>query len=327
MRQVASSEARRSFDLGHGPLLHSTLLRFDEDTYGLLLTVHHIVADGWSLGIFFRELAMLYPAFAAGQPSSLPDLPIQYADFAGWQHDWLQGPRLERLLAYWKLQLAGLPVLQLPLDFPDTPSGTPRGARHFFVVAKNIVIALATIGQQAGCTLFMTLLAAFFTLLSRYSGQEDVAVGVPIANRTRAELEGLIGFFVNTLVLRGDLTGDPPFRVLLGRVRELTLDAYAHQDLPFEKLVEELQPARDLSRTPLVQVMFQLQNAPRFNDASGGLGLDIQTEAAHFNLTLDFWEGPEGLMGCWEYRSDLWTPDTIRRLTTPLGGPAAQYRC
>ena len=206
-QRLITEAAQRPFDLTRGPLLRGTLLALDEDQQILLLVMHHIVADGWSLGILLRELAVLYPAVATGQPSPLPELPIQYTDFAVWQRDWLTGPRLSELLTYWTQHLAMLPALLLPTDHPRPPVASFRGARQFVSYPGSLMTALKTLSQQAGCTLFMTLLSAFFTLLSRYSGQEDIAVGVPIANRTRAELEDLIGFFVNTLVLRGEPLG------------------------------------------------------------------------------------------------------------------------
>src|SRR5262249_10220315 len=239
-------EAQRPFDLAHGPLVRTTLLRLASEDHVLLLTLHHIIFDGWSTEVFWRELVALYSAIDTGQPLSLPALPIQYADFAVWQRQWFQGEVLAAQLAYWKRQLGNdLPVLNLPTDWPHPSIQTFRGARHTVGFPQRLSAALKALSQQEGVTLFMTLVAAFQTLLFRYTGQTDLVVGTPIAGRTRVETESLLGFFVNTLVLRTDLSGNPLFRKLLGRVREVTLGAYDHQDLPFEKLVEALQPVRD----------------------------------------------------------------------------------
>jgi len=316
--RLANEEAQRPFDLARGPLMRATLLRLDEEEHVLLLTMHHIVGDGWSYGVFVRELTALYEAFNQGRPSPLPELPIQYVDFAHWQRQWFQGKVLEEQLAYWKQQLGDdLPVLELPTDRPRPAVQTFRGARQSAMLSKSLLEALRTLSRQEGMTVFMTLLAAFQTLLSRYANQDDIVVGSPIANRTRAELEGLIGFFVNTLVLRTDLSGDPSFRQLLGRVREMALRAYAHQDLPFEKLVEELQPERDLSRNPLFQVMFVLQNAPARALKLSGLTLRplaVDSGTAKFDLTLFMFEGEDGLRARWEYNSDLFDAATITRM-------------
>ncbi|KKK44340.1 hypothetical protein LCGC14_3167270, partial [marine sediment metagenome] len=244
------------------------LFQLEEQVYIFSLSQHHIVSDGWSLGVFARELGALYKAFfnafSMGPPSTLTELPIQYADFAHWQQQWLQGEVLETQLDYWKEQLVGgLPVLQLPTDRPRPAVQTFRGEKQSLLLPKELCETLKALSRREGVTLFMTLLAAFKTLLYRYTGQEDMVVGSPIAGRTRVEFEGLIGFFVNTLVLRTSLSGNPSFRELLGRVSDVTQGAYAHQDLPFEKLVEVLQPERSLSYSPLFQVMFVLMNAPQ----------------------------------------------------------------
>jgi hypothetical protein len=261
-RRRASAEARRPFNLATGPVLRASLLRLGEQDHVLLLNIHHIVSDGWSQGVVLRELTTLYSAFATGQPSPLPELPIQYADFAAWQRNWLQGDRLQEQLDYWKQRLADLAPLELPTDRPRPPTQSFRGGKVNFEIPPKLTGELRKLGRSEGATMFMTLLAAFQALLSRYSGQMDVAVGTPIAGRHRKEVENLIGFFVNTLVLRTDLGGNPSFRDLLRRVREVSLGAYAHQDLPFEKIVDELQIPRDPSRNPLFQVMFALQNTP-----------------------------------------------------------------
>jgi len=262
VQRLTTAESVRPFDLAQDPLLRVQLLVLGKAEHVLLLTMHHIVADGWSIGVLMRELGTLYAAFACGLPSPLPDLPIQYADFAHWQRQWLQGEVLETQLNYWQQQLDDLPTLDLPTDRSRPAVQSYRGATQYLELPPSLTQALEEMCQQAGVTLFITLLAAFQTLLYRYTGQEDIPVGSPIANRNRSEIEGLIGFFVNSLVLRTDLSGNPTFRELLLRVREVALGAYAHQDLPFERLVEELQPERDLSRNPLFQVVFALQNAP-----------------------------------------------------------------
>ena len=261
-RRLADEESRRPFDLERGPLFRAALLRLGREDHAALLTVHHSVYDGWSMGVFLREVGLLYQAFRAGKPSPLSSLPIQYVDFAHWQRQWLKSGLMEDQLAYWKKQLAGLSPLELPTDHPRPAARTFHGARRMVVVPATLTSAVQALARREGCTLYMVLLAAFQAVLHRYSGQEDVSVGTPIAGRNCAETEGLIGFFVNTLVLRGDLSGDPSFGELLGRVRETCLGAYAHQDLPFEMLVQALRPQRELSRSSLFQVMFILQNAP-----------------------------------------------------------------
>ena len=279
--------------------------------------MHHIVSDGWSLSVFFRELTALYAAFCKKESSPLPELPIPYADFAVWQQQWLQGEIVETQLTYWKKQLANLPVLQLPTDRPHPMVQTYRGSHHLLTLPVRVVTALKTLSQREGVTLFMTLLAAFQTLLHRYTGQEDIVVGSPIANRNRAEIEGLIGFFVNTLVLRTNLSGDPSFRELLRRVREVALGAYAHQDLPFEKLVEELQPERDMSRNPLFQVMFQLFSAPgKRAQASSPTPplLEVRKGTAILDIGFHLEESSQGLHGSVEYSTDLFEAETIARM-------------
>ncbi|HEY0735345.1 MAG TPA: condensation domain-containing protein, partial [Herpetosiphonaceae bacterium] len=260
--RLAAKESSQPFDLTQGPLIRATLIRLHDDDHILLLTLHHIISDGWSQGVLIGELAQLYTAFVAGDPSPLAALPIQYADYALWQRQWLTGAVLEQQLRYWKAQLADLPTLALPTDRPRPAVQSFRGADQIFAVPPELTAGLQALSQAAGVTLFMTTLALFQVLLSRHSGQDDIVVGTPIAGRTRAELDNLIGFFVNTLVLRTDLGGQPTFAGLLERTRATALEAYAHQDLPFEQLVEVVQPQRDLSRQPLFQVMFALQNAP-----------------------------------------------------------------
>lgn len=318
LKQLAAEEASKPFDLTKGPLLRASLLQLDAEEYVLLLTLHHIIFDGWSIGVFLQELAALYEAFSIGKPSPLPELSIQYADFAIWQREWLAGDRLQTQLNYWKKQLSGAPpLLELPADRPRPPVQTYRGAKESFLIPKTLTAALKKLSRQENATLFMTLLAAFKTLLYRYTGQADIPVGSPIANRNRAEIQGLIGFFVNTLVLRTDLSGDRTFRQLLDRIREVSLEAYAHQDLPFEKLVEELQPDRNLSYNPLFQVAFVLQTAPVAAESIAGLNLtllDVENQTAKVDLTLYLEEKQEEISGQFEYSTDLFDAATIRRM-------------
>lgn len=321
VRTLARAEVERPFDLAQGPLVRTTLVRLDAEEHVLLLALHNIVYDGWSRGVFWRELAALYDACATGQPAPLPALSSQYADFAAWQQQWLQGESYEAHLTYWKQQLHEVATLQLPTDWPRPAVQTYRGARHSLVLPPALTQALKDLSRAHGVTLFMTLLAAFQVLLQRYTGQDDIAVGSLIANRTRAETEELIGFFTNTLVLRTDLSGDPSFRELLGRVRQVTLAAYYHQELPYEKLLEELRPPRDLSRTPLFQTLFVLQNAPRQPLDLAGLtlnALEVDPRTAKFDLLLDLAETPAGLQGYFEYSTDLFAAATIARLAGHL---------
>jgi amino acid adenylation domain-containing protein len=326
VQQLIAQWGQNLFDLTKAPLLRWKLLHLSEQEHLLLLSTHHIVCDGWSAGVFVRELAALYNAFSQGQPSPLPELPIQYADFAIWQRQWLQGEVLETQLTYWKQQLGTIPpVLKLSSDRPlgggkanRSSIQTSVGKQHNFTLSPTLTEALKTLCQQEGMTLFMTLLAAFKALLYRYSTQDDIAVGSPIANRNRSEIEELIGFFANTLVLRTDLSGNPSFRDVLKRVREVTLGAYAHQDLPFEKLVAQLQPERHLGQTPLYQVWFVLQNAPMPVVELPNLTLsllEIETGTVRHDLKLDLTETPEGIQGFFEYKTDLFEASTIARMT------------
>jgi amino acid adenylation domain-containing protein len=314
----AREEARLPFDLAHGPLVRATLLQLGQAEHVVLLTMHHIISDGWSLGVLFRELSNLYGAFLEGRPSPLPNLPVQYADFASWQREWLKGDVLALQLDYWRQRLAGpLAVLELPIDHPRPPVLTFRAGVHRELFPKTLCDALQEVSRREGTTLFMTLLAAFQALLSRSTGQEDVVVGSPIAGRNRREVEDLIGFFVNSLVMRTDVSGDPTFRELLGRVRETTLEAYAHQDVPFEKIVEELQPQRDRGRNPLFQVMFALQNAPMEVVELPRLTLEImepKTATTRLDLELHLWERPEGLRVVCAFKEDLFDAPTIGRM-------------
>jgi amino acid adenylation domain-containing protein len=315
--RLANEEASRRFDLTQGPLIRIKLLRLGTAESLFLLTLHHIVADGWSLGIFFRELAELYAAFSAGRPSPLVEPSFQYADFALWQRAWLKGEVLDQQLDYWKAQLENIPVLQLPTDRSRPPVQTHRGAYCSIAVSKHLTESLQALSQREGTTLFMTLLAGFTALLSRYSGQDDVVVGTYIANRHRREVEELIGFFVNTLVLRTKLDGDPNVLQLLSRVRETALGAYAHQDLPFPKLVEELQPERDLSRNPYFQVVLQLVNTPTLSQSGESASqppVQVERTTSVLDLVVSYWETPEGLRGHVEYNTDLFEAATIERM-------------
>ena len=318
-RRLAAEDADRAFDLARGPLLRTTLVLLGGQKHLLLINLHHIIADGWSLQVLIREISALCWSFAAGEPSSLARLPVQYADFAVWQRSWLGGELRERLLAYWREQLREAPKsLDLPLDRPRPKAQTFSGAGMAFALPAEVFGPLDGQARQHTVTLFMSLLAAFQVVLHRYSGQRDVLVGSPIANRNRSEVEGLIGFFVNTLVLRTDFIGDPSFVELLGQVRETTLGAYMHQDLPFERLVEELKPERLLSQSPLFQVLFALQDPPFQGLELPELSLtpleSYRQEPAKFDLELYLWRDGEGLGGQLIYNTDLFDATTIRRL-------------
>ncbi|HEY9652604.1 MAG TPA: condensation domain-containing protein, partial [Coleofasciculaceae cyanobacterium] len=319
--RLAAQETQLPFDLERGSLLRVTLLKLGLSEHILLLTMHHIVSDAWSDGVFIRELAALYEAFCTGQPSPLPELAIQYADFAHWQRQWLQGEVLETLLSYWQQQLAGAPPkLELKKIAENTSFPTPSQTTtaQSFQLSAHLSEQLKTLSRQEGVTLFMTLLAAFQTLLYRYTQQDDIVVGTDIANRNRAELEPLIGFFINLLVLRTDLSGNPSFRALLERVREVALGAYAHQDLPFAKLVEVLQPERRMSTTPLFQVLFVLQNTPmpalQLSDVTLSI-LDINTGKAKFDLALFMEETEQGLIGRWKYNTEIFHSGVFARFS------------
>jgi amino acid adenylation domain-containing protein len=318
-RRLVYQEARLPFDLSKDPLLRHSLLRLGDEQHVLLLTMHHIVSDGWSMGVLQREVTALYDAFANGEASPLPELEIQYADYTVWQREWMQGQVLDELLAYWKQQLLGAPsVLELPTDNPRPRIPSYNGAAEPFILSRALTERLKQVCQHEEVTLFMTLLAAFQVLLMRYSGETEIVVGTPVANRTRGETEGLIGFFVNTLALRVSLEGDLTWRELLRRVKEVAVGAFAHQELPFEKLVEELQPVRDISHQPLFQVMLVLQNASSQEPVRlRGLelyGLGVETRTAKFDLTLSLEESSDELYGNIEYNTDLFAAETIRRL-------------
>jgi amino acid adenylation domain-containing protein/non-ribosomal peptide synthase protein (TIGR01720 family) len=335
VQRLAEEESRRPFDLARGPLLRATVLKQTDIESVLLLTIHHIVSDGWSVGILFRELTALYQAFATGRPAGLPELRIQYADFAVWQRDWLKGDLLKQQLVYWQHQLEDMPILQLPTDRTRPATKSYRGARVTIALPEDLSRHVKELSQAEGVTLFMTLLGAFQILLHRYTGQENIVIGSPVAGRNREEIEGLIGFFVNTLVIRTDFTGDPTFRELLQRVREVATQAYAHQDLPFEMLVEVTQPTRDLSRNPLFQVIFQLLNAPSSapparEEAAASAGpppLIVHSGTAKFDLEFSLWDSQQGLSGYFEFSTDLFDESTIVRMAdhfrTLLGGVIA----
>ncbi len=318
LQSLIAEEAAEPFNLAQGPLLRAKLLRIEEADHVLVLTLHHIICDGWSLGVFTSELADLYAAYVSRQEPHLNQLTIQYADYARWQREWLQGEVLERQLSYWKKELAGAPaVLELPTDRPRPPMKTWPGAYRTFRISKEAAQGLTALSRTHGATLFMTLLAAFQSLLSRYSGQDDIVVGTPIAGRNRAETENLIGFFINTLVMRTDLSGDPTFVETLRRVREVALGAYEHQDVPFEKLVEELNPERSLSHSSLFQVSLILQNAPGARLQLPGLSLqtmEVESRTAKFDLTMSLAEDEQGLEGWLEYNTDLFEAATIERM-------------
>lgn len=318
VQRLIIREARQPFDLARGPLLRATLLQLAKDERIMLLTLHHIVSDGWSNGVLVQEIGVLYRAFSAGHPSPLPELAIQYVDFAHWQRQWLRGEVLEKQLSYWKRQLTGAPpVLELPTDYPRPPIQTYSGARHFVKFSKSLTKALKALGQREGASLFITLLAAFKVLLYRYTNQGDIVVGSPVANRNRAEVEALIGFFVNMLAIRTNLSGNPTFRTFLRQVRKVTLEAQDHQDLPFEKLVDELHLERGTSHVPLFQVICALQNAPLPTLKSPDVTirpLQIDGGTAQFDLSLDLYEAPDGLQGWFEYNTDLFEAATIARL-------------
>jgi amino acid adenylation domain-containing protein/thioester reductase-like protein len=316
--ELAAIEGRRPFDLARGPLVRSALLRLADEEQWLLLTIHHIVCDGWSMGIVIREALAAYEATVAGRAAILPALLVQYADFAAWQREWMEGTRRAALLDYWRQRLSGrIPALDLPTDRRRPANPTQHGATRHLFIDDALTSELKALSQQRGGSLFMTLLAAFGTLLGRYTGQTDMLIGTSIANRTQPELEGLIGFFTNTLLLRADLRGDPSFRTLLDRVRDVALGAYAHQELPFEQLVEELMPERNSSLNPLFQVMFVLQNAPMPPLHLPGLTLspiEIESGTAKFDLSLDMVEATPGLLALLEYPTELYDAATIDRM-------------
>jgi amino acid adenylation domain-containing protein len=313
----AGEEAGISFDLAQGPLVRVKLVRLGEEDHVLLVTMHHIVSDGWSTGIMLKEFSHLYEAGCRGEESGLPELPVQYADFSIWQREWLRGAVLERELEYWKQRLGGVQALEFPADHGRPAVVSHAGGNSGFKVGRELLWELKKLGREQGTTLYMTCLAAWQALLYRYTGQEDIAVGSPIAGRRWAETEELIGFFVNTLVLRSEVSGEGRFSDLLRQVRETTLEAYAHQDVPFEKVVEEVEPERDLGHTPLFQVMFTLQSSPFVEMRVGGIRLTpfpVESETAKFDLALTLTEEKEELAGWLSYRRDLFEAGSMERI-------------
>ncbi|HEV7518397.1 MAG TPA: condensation domain-containing protein, partial [Thermoanaerobaculia bacterium] len=326
LARLSWAEGHRPFDLSRGPLLRLHVVRTEPERHVLLVTLHHIVADGWSMRVLIDELTLLYEAFLLGEPSPLPELAIQYADFAVWQRQWFEGERFQEQLGYWKRRLAGLTEapLELPTDHPRPAIESFRGHAEPFRLEAPLVRELKALARRHQSTLFMVVLAGFKSLLSRYSGQPGIAIGTGIANRNRREIEGLIGFFVNTLVLRTDLSGLPSFADLLLRVRQTTVESYDHQDLPFEMLIEEINPERTLNRHPLVQVMLAFQNFPRSARSLRGLRLAgpegqlAETSTAKFDLSLFVTEPGEDLALSLQYSTDLYEGVTIRRLLAHL---------
>ncbi len=320
--RLTDEESHQPFDLAHGPLLRVRLVKLEQMEHLLLLTMHHIISDGWSMDVLVRELTTLYDSFIAGRPSPLPELPLQYVDFAVWQREWLTGEVLEQQLAHWKRQLEALPILALPLDRPRPPVRTSRTSHEAAVISDKVRNALREIGQQEGATMFMTLLAAFKLLLARLTGQNDIVVGTPIAGRNRTELEGLIGFFVNTLVLRTRFSSDLTFRELLQRVRSVSLDAYKYQEFPFEKLVDELKPERDPSLTPLFQIMFAFETVTTGEIQLSGLQFTsarAENESGKFDMTLGMVESKDELVAILRYNQDLFNRSTSERVLSCFG--------
>ncbi|MDT7808528.1 MAG: hypothetical protein QOJ70_2341 [Acidobacteriota bacterium] len=317
-RRLVSEQERRPFDLGRGPLLRCALIRLGEKEHVLVLTMHHIISDGWSIGIIIRELMAFYGAATRNAPAGLPPLPVQYADFAQWQRQWLQGAELERQLAFWTGQLKGAPSrLELPTDYARPEVQSFRGAAEEFLLPKEEAEALKRLGRAEDATLFMTLLAAFKVLLHHLSGSEDILVGSDIANRNPVQTEPLIGFFVNQLVMRTRLHGNPTFLEILRRVRGSVLRVFDHQDLPFQRVVDALRLERDLSRNPLFQVMFAFQNIPAPSLESRELalsGFDYEIGSTVFDISLLAAEGAAGLQVFMRYSTDLFTSQTIQRM-------------
>ena len=322
IERVALEEARRPFDLVQGPLLRVTVVRRGEDEHIVLFSIHHIAGDGWSVGVLIRELSTLYDAFLKGRPSPLVELPMQYADFALWQRRWHEGPGYKQHLKYWTTQLAGLSAIpDIPSDRPRPRVESLRASTATFTLPRPLSHALRELSQQKQATLFMTLLTGLKTLVYQYTGSDDVVVGTDIANRHHAGVEDLIGFFVNILVLRSNLSGNPSFEEALGRVRQVTQDAYAHQDLPFDRLAEELQPERHRWRPPFFQVLFVMQNAGTEPLVLPGLqigAVDVREDRARFDLAIFVSESDGELSFRWVYKTDLYHRSTIERMARQL---------
>ena len=321
-RELIETESNRAFDLSSEAALRVSLLRLNPDEHIILFTMHHIASDGWSMNVLVREVGALYDAFSNGKVSPLTELPIQYADFAVWQRQWLQGAELESKRNYWKRQLSGTPpLLDLPLDRPRPLKETDRGALHLLVLPKDLAIGLQNLSRQEGATLFMTILAGFKLLLHYLTNQHDIVVGTDVANRGRVETENLIGFFVNQLVLRTRINDDPTFQELLARVREVTLEAYANQDLPFEQVVELVNPDRNAMHAPLFQVKLILNHAPGDGLALPQLqlkSLNPERTTAQLDITLQLWETSVGMGGWFNYNTDLFDVATMARFATLL---------
>ena len=320
---LAMEEARRPFNLATGPLVRARLLRLAADDHVLLLTMHHIISDAWSATIFLQELTALYEAFCSGRPSPLPELTLQYADYAAQEREWLQGDVLEKQLAFWRERLKGSPaVLDLPLDHPRPTSRTFAGACEMLHIPLDTLRALKAFSREENATLFMVLMAAFQALLSRYSGQEQIVVGTDLANRTTPETEGMIGFFISLLAVRNDLSGNPTFRELLGRVREGLLEAYAHQEVPFPKIVQDIQPERSATHNPIVQVLFVMLNVPKARRELAGLQVEpfeVPVTTSKFDLGVFMAERPDGLIGYWIYSTELFEQGTMQRMVRHFG--------
>ncbi len=317
-RRIAVEEAMRPFSLGHGPLIRVILLRLVDDDHVLQLTMHHIISDAWSAGIFLQELGVLYEAFCAGSPSPLTELKVQYADYAAQERQWLKGEVLDKQLAFWREKLKGVPpVLELPLDRPRPASRTFDGAHETLHIPSDQLNLIKALARQEGATLFMTLIAGFQAMLSKYSGEEQIVVGTDLANRTMPETERMIGFFINLMAVRTDLSGNPTFRELLGRVREGLLESYAHQEVPFPKIVQEVQPERSTTHNPIVQALFVMQNIPQVKRELAGLQVDpfnVPVSTSKFDLAVFVVEKPEGLLGYWVYSTELFERETIQRM-------------
>jgi hypothetical protein len=322
-RRIAVDESLLPFDLAIAPLVRLRLLRLSSEDHVLLLTMHHIISDAWSAGIFMQELGVLYEAYCAGNPSPLPELTVQYADYASQERQWLQGEVLGKQLAFWREQLKGIPpLIDLPLDRPRPKARTFHGACEMLHIPLEALRSLRELARQEGVTLFMALMACYQAMLSRYSGQEQIAVGTDLANRTTPETERMIGFFINLLAVKTDLSGDPTFRELLARVREGLLEAYAHQEMPFDKIVQELQPERSTTHNPIVQVLFVMQNVPRPKRELAGLhleGFEVPVKTSKFDMALFVAERPDELLGYWVYSTELFDQATIQRMLRHFG--------
>ena len=322
-RRIAMDEATRPFNLATGPLLRASLVRLASEDHVLLLTMHHIISDAWSAGLLLQELGVFYEAFCGGRPSTLPELTVQYADYAVQERQWLQGEVLEKQLAFWRRQLKGVPpVLELPLDRPRPSSRTFQGACEMLHIPPESLRALKQLGRQEGATLFMTLMAGFQALLSRYTGQEQIVVGTDLANRTMPETERMIGFFINLLAVRTDVSGNPTFRELLGRVSDGLLESYTHQEVPFPKIVQDIQPERSATHNPIVQVLFVMQNIVGAKRELAGVQLedfDVPVTTSKFDMGLFVAEKPDGLIGYWVYSTELFDQSTIQRMVRHFG--------